>query len=1474
MSDLAIFSFGIFPFFEYASSAIRCEVLEIIIRFFIPLDTRLSVCLQSLILAILPGIEEESSECYLKSLKTLMAISKAVTAKAVTRKIWTAMIMSSKHRISAINYFSKIQTRKISDHADAINFCAEKLDLAIGALCISLEDKQTLVVRGTLDIILNHFPLTCEWLDYDQKLKLINAAVNVFLRRDMSLSRRVNTWLTQINFTENAVSDEIIEPVKNLIVESINQMLNTSHLSFETLLKPYKILAFINEKPQIIKPILQKLIFTLIEPLSHFCLTHPNLSEKAISSSNRLFGVLDLYQIWGTFTHHTINQDSDDLFQKTSKIIIFGLLNLKICEDEAAYSLIPSYMIVASRHASAIPALSLTRSIDLINLITACIEKFNIRKDVVSESAYLINDESLNRIVSKLPSLDLYIYNGQEIIKYTLRKIFSTASNALEAKFTGNSCFVNLQVHELLAQMFNLLSKVMCLENLEQDTLIDSFNSFECRKYIDTIHSIIERYSSILVANHIVDICVIIYENYNQELDSVDCFVKPIIKPTLRSIWNLTLEDSENIPIASKILCSLYEHEPTIIDIFFTEKLKEIDIEEQLVLNINSVFEVWFSSVTQNNCPNNFLSNTIIELVSLVDDIRPEISFTIKDYLSRASPFIARILYPYVQILINALSDLLEPQMYYVPFYKSRFNSEQICYALGQLLSIFGTNLPSISHAISTLSFSPEVSNMIYSNLQNQYLPKTNNADKFIDQIQISRDLILIITPFICAESVGAVGFIKQRIDYIQATAQKVIYNIICNLDALGVAEMSVLYKILLEKMQYIQEIESFKGLNLTLNLLEASLQKLTLFNGKGFSFNPKPATEASFLSKIVSTIFKKCDDYKILVGLTEFLCRSISYYDECLTWIIEPQCQILIQKLHMLISDSTEKEISQVLDRKITETINLIGELYITAISPEVESERLLSRSGSNATMRPTFLAPVTKPEMSLIPKSHLNRDLSPELRTNSVTHTIPYFYAEVSRILSIDQPKRIKLKCQKSAYEMCEKIYKKNSPSIVYLLLEYLGTRIDLSSENQLIVDSPIKNLMCMKGPFSTDLLKTINMVYRSVRDTRGEVYGKISLESVALALYYVCDSNSTIKGYDEVMDAATLLNILARDTVGNATRFKQSIYLNMASYISIFKFAAKNFSAEEKKSLRETIEMFYRILEIAVVLASKSCDLALWTAPNSRLCDEDAYSPDIVSSLAREKSSGKTLAVIFWSLIPFIELAVWETEKLSSLITSILNQLIIPSLKVSFRNQTPGYIALCGLGKLASQPSLTKYWKKEFWEYIFLDQLFFNCSLASFKTYIVQMKEFLNSEPDRIGEIISKVPSSNSTNLFLSREIDAYNRAMMIRRLSMICFCADITQLKIYMPSMQEKIVDNLKLGIGAASPEIYYLIRIIFYRLGEEFPLTTWPVIITELMSLYKSILGNLSPSSVMLSKILQASRLVDDVMMSGNTTPML
>lgn len=62
--DLPLWSSGLFPFFEYASTSVKPTLLGIFERFYLPLQGSLRPIMRAFILALLPGLEEETGEFF------------------------------------------------------------------------------------------------------------------------------------------------------------------------------------------------------------------------------------------------------------------------------------------------------------------------------------------------------------------------------------------------------------------------------------------------------------------------------------------------------------------------------------------------------------------------------------------------------------------------------------------------------------------------------------------------------------------------------------------------------------------------------------------------------------------------------------------------------------------------------------------------------------------------------------------------------------------------------------------------------------------------------------------------------------------------------------------------------------------------------------------------------------------------------------------------------------------------------------------------------------------------------------------------------------------------------------------------------------------------------------------------------------------------------------------------------------------
>ena len=145
----------------------------------------------------------------------------------------------------------------------------------VSALCAALLDKNVLVARVSLDIILILFPLHQPFLLPSDIVEILSSALETLLRRDMSLNRRLHSWLVgsqvgksymETHFPEVSRTEEQPTTVHSLyfqkfaksfllaalrrIVSHAAQAVRHSAARADSIL-PYRLLRSLMDKPEI-----------------------------------------------------------------------------------------------------------------------------------------------------------------------------------------------------------------------------------------------------------------------------------------------------------------------------------------------------------------------------------------------------------------------------------------------------------------------------------------------------------------------------------------------------------------------------------------------------------------------------------------------------------------------------------------------------------------------------------------------------------------------------------------------------------------------------------------------------------------------------------------------------------------------------------------------------------------------------------------------------------------------------------------------------------------------------------------------------------------------------------------------------------------------------------------------------------------------------------------------------------------------
>ena len=218
--DLDIWLPGVSQTLTFASLTTRPLFLSLYDEHILKLSSRtIRPALRAIILSLLPGIEEENSEDFDRTLRTFNRLREIFTEDGIEEFFWQSLFLASitsvNKRPGALVYLTRYLPKlgpsiHASGQDPSKNGADESMRRAIKSVttpepgllvrCFAtgLQDDQQLVQRGFLDLLVSHLPLNAPILQSrvtsDDLDILVSAAMSVVLRRDMGLNRRLWTW--------------------------------------------------------------------------------------------------------------------------------------------------------------------------------------------------------------------------------------------------------------------------------------------------------------------------------------------------------------------------------------------------------------------------------------------------------------------------------------------------------------------------------------------------------------------------------------------------------------------------------------------------------------------------------------------------------------------------------------------------------------------------------------------------------------------------------------------------------------------------------------------------------------------------------------------------------------------------------------------------------------------------------------------------------------------------------------------------------------------------------------------------------------------------------------------------------------------------------------------------------------------------------------------------------------------------------
>ncbi|CAG8507748.1 1615_t:CDS:10 [Paraglomus brasilianum] len=480
---------------------------------------------------------------------------------------------------------------------------------------------------------------------------------------------------------------------------------------------------------------------------------------------------------------------------------------------------------------------------------------------------------------------------------------------------------------------------------------------------------------------------------------------------------------------------------------------------------------------------------------------------------------------------------------------------------------------------------------------------------------------------------------------------------------------------------------------------------------------------------------------------------------------------------------------------------------------------------------------------------------------------------------------------KVKASIRKLLEKLYKNQKPELLEAFVELWfinssgidGPEDQHSNEGTTAVVEVLRHIpSCTTQKVIITLLESARSRSSGLAIPRTKrPFAKSSRLSDVLILRFLETYCENLDQYDALVEVWPYCLAYSKDIISQANGYKYLFPSLMRFIHSVVDKLTTTSCFEDRKMRKDMQDNYQRVLENCIFIAGKSFDQGLWIRRSTR--DEEETSESLDGSenkdsdfnrsstpmLDEKKLSSRSKEEILIDkvnqhlasvIIPNIRRLIQDQAGINQMIYNMMYYVITPALKS--RGSTSGNRVILDQLVEISKITFASKWRKEVWEF-FMDNRFFNMGRNASKKWQTIVQTIMLSEKERFAEILGRISTSPANGLFMSKDQETLNRALNLRRLSYIIYSGKVDQYSLQLPSVQEKLVELLKLEqTELVHVEIYLCLRILLLRLSKK-PLSTfWPIILTELVRLFGSFLQKIDDRPETANIFLAACKFLD------------
>ncbi|KAF8915027.1 Dopey, N-terminal-domain-containing protein [Mucidula mucida] len=1476
--DLPLWSSGLFPFFEYAATSVKDGLRPV---------------MKSFIIALLPGLEEETGEFFEKVLSLLDRLSGAVSQSFFFQNIWLIMLTTPSARGTALNLLARRLPHLTGDE-DIISTIGEDMGLMIRAFAAALEDDNLLVRRGALDLLVQSLRLDGNVLKKaqdDDRTILMRAAVSVVLRRDLSLNRRLYTWLLGSDEKAETQLAYLKMNALGLLCATLNEDMSSPSDEYSES-RPFKIFISLLDKWEIGAPLTDALVLDAFKALKGLIESGTDGAEDVTMTASTLYEAVEPPLLWKHVLDAVFSEILGTL-EDCPAISLFKFLLKTFSQDEEIQTI--HFPVI---FASLVDILH-TRLQDAEPPSGKCVQEtlslLELMIHQIPHVALLQRPEPTEEAKSATATLGPYAFT---CAVYGITPKLSNApigsfsipfSSSFENLYSLTTIFArtmsgaNLKTsREALCQSLLLMSKLA--SRLGSTSIQVSWNPalwlstvLECLGNESANFTTVDRTVSLVVVlcqapalhpNIHIDERTTMYKMVSKLLRYLRPDFSPYHARSVSLIWSL--ESATKKPHVESILAQTMTSP-----------------ESRNIQESYEAFGVLWRLTEDNMLPGfRFKVPMMIVLDTLKND-DPSLK-RIGETWMRCS------LKSYLRVLDPILFELLDPSIRRTPttlkvrgkeiqgyLYERPFDQRYTHHLLEMLLSIirFGGQ-----------GFAKTARGGFVKRSQHAGLVQRVEAAGFPDpDASYLEVLVELLLRFLQSEpSKNGAPTMHPHNAVIHTTSVELLQTIVARgeIDLLFVESIEA---IVVGKLYYCVHLGRLDLQNKLLHVLHSLISASMSMDdpGRRAALTPKPRQGErppelvvdippdthgrgyNLNNLLIQTLVDGISvptNRPVLQHWLDFILMAVPQFQPALQAVVAPLNDCICKQLHTALDDilqvaMKEKEFdddfnSTVTDAECVMLLNGLERLVLISLAytSEISTQEEDATAGDKSADSGGLLGYVQRfTEEQLTARSSGYRALQDAVRVlysiwGSLSWTEREARSSRDELLALIFT-RVRVRCRR----VLEHLFRVQAAEVFEAIVDCwnkdVGTPTISEHSAFDLTDVLISNaqnavhMMC----------ESISWRVSGLERTRKQAVNP-ELSDNALFKF--------LELYMARLEGPIALQVwnrflqLTKDIIGSGRDFKPQNYPTLRCL------------TEDRRIRKDLQETYGKLLDSCITFVGRSFDQGSWIrrtakdalgtngrdSPIPRAINEAKIDEKLnasVSSLPVESpriaSSSELIyqinEFVATSSVPHLRRFLIDNDKISTACSNIVYYIVGPAMKGKSRPMDVDTTTVAIIQEMSRIPAALKAWKAPVVE-LLNDNRLFNGSADVADQWKPIVRSLFDADKTAFPELLGKVATAPSTNIFTNREYEMLLRSLNLRRLSFVLFAGDKNHFLTQLPSIQEKLVDILKnVTAPIVQSEVYLCIRVLLCRLSPHNLTSFWPVILTELYRLFDQVMSS-------------------------------